>query len=63
MATGATIEVDFFNTYIVRRTLATNYYDTDYSNDYFFSWAAIAPEVDIAQVFSPTSDSNRNWCY
>jgi len=63
MATGATIEVDFFNTYIVRRTLATNYYDTDYSNDYFFSWAAIAPEVDIAPVFSPTSDSKSNWYF
>ncbi len=63
MATGATIEVDFFNTYIVRRTLATNYYDTDYSNDYFFSWAAIAPEVDIAQVFSPSGDANRNWYF
>jgi hypothetical protein len=63
MATGATIEVDFFNTYIVRRTLATYYFEADFGPTYFFSWAAIAPEIDVAQTFSPTSDANRNWYF
>ena len=63
--TGAIIEVDFFNTYIIRRTLATNYNLVNYSDDYVFSWAAIAPEEDIAKPadLSTSNDADYNWYF
>ena len=52
MSTGAVIEVDFFNTYIVRRTLAVRWEQQagDVQNNSYpvFSWPAIAPLTDIA---------------
>ena len=76
MSTGAVIEVDFFNTYIVRRTLAVLWEQQagDVQNNSYpvFSWPAIAPRTDIAintallngQLFPPNGDTvagNSNW--
>ena len=59
---GVTLEVDFFNTYIVRRTLATDYsYGTPIKN--WFSWPAVAPGVNIATNIAATSAAVKNWYF
>ena len=73
MSTGAVIEVDFFNTYIVRRTIA-KYWNSEVSsgeNFIIFSWPAIAPGTDIQTDpsvldgsilnASPFIAGNSNW--
>tara|TARA_R110000751_G_scaffold15476_3_gene50145 strand:+ start:2473 stop:4221 length:1749 start_codon:yes stop_codon:yes gene_type:complete len=62
MSTGAVIEVDFFNTYMVRRTLASDFKLVSGEDDdvifYRFSWPAIATGVDIASTTELTAAGN-----